>query len=768
MLSALFEACSSSKHVPQGKYLLDKIRINISDSSGILKENEMINFVRQQPNHKVLWGTKLQLGIYNLSGRDSSKWYNRWIRKMGQAPVVYDSALTEAGASQLRKAMINKGFLNASVKTDTSIDSKKRKITVDYSLEAGRPHIIRNIQYKFPNTELEQLILSDSGRFVIQEGDRLDRTLLESEQSVILDRLHNKGYYAFGKEYVTFSADTTEGSYDVDLTVIVNPPYAEPQGGYGLPSHVPYVVRKVIFVTDYDPVVMTDLRNIEAVDTIDYRNIEILSSRRHNYLRPSVLWENCFIKAGQTYNAKDVDRTYEALSRLSILNFINIRFIPTRAPAGEQWLDAYILLTPGKSQSVSLELEGTNSEGDFGVAASIAYTHRNVGKGSETLSAKFRGAYEALSGNLQDFIHNRYMEYSLETAISFPKFKLPFLKESFKQKIKATTDFNISINYQERPEYTRVIATGGWSYRWTERFNRNRHIFTPIDINYVYLPESTNNFIDQIAPDNPLLRYSYEDHFIMRLGYTFYYTNKWRENALRKVSQKDIITLRVSAETAGNFLFAMSSIFNHRPDFHTDPYKVFGIRYSQYAKAEADFSYTHIFDHRNSIALHAGAGIGIPYGNSSILPFEKRFYGGGANGVRGWAVRTLGPGSFASTNSVTSFINQCGDIRLEMNAEYRAKLFWMIELGAFIDIGNIWTIRDYKNQPGGVFKFNKFYRQLAAAYGIGIRLDFNYFLLRLDLGMKAHNPAEGQEHWPIIHPHWGRDKSLHFSIGYPF
>ena len=185
-------------------------------------------------------------------------------------------------------------------------------------------------------------------------------------------------------------------------------------------------------------------------------------------------------------------------------------------------------------------------------------------------------------------------------------------------------------------------------------------------------------------------------------------------------------------------------------------------------KAEGEYAFTHYFDSRNSLAIHVGAGIAVPYGNSTVLPFEKRFYAGGANGVRGWGVRSLGPGSFNAASSVNRFIYQCGDIRFDASIEYRAKLFWVIEMGLFIDVGNIWTIRDYEDQPGGVFKFNKFYEQLAAAYGIGLRLDFTYFLIRLDMGMKAHNPASGQEHWPLVHPKFSRDRAFHFSVGYPF
>ena len=174
------------------------------------------------------------------------------------------------------------------------------------------------------------------------------------------------------------------------------------------------------------------------------------------------------------------------------------------------------------------------------------------------------------------------------------------------------------------------------------------------------------------------------------------------------------------------------------------------------------------FDSRSSLAFHVGFGVGVPYGNSRMLPFEKRFYAGGANGVRGWSVRTLGPGAYDARNSVTDFINQCGDISLILNLEYRNKLFWVFEGAVFIDAGNIWTIRSYPNQPGGLFRFRNFAKEIAAAYGIGLRMDFTYFLLRFDLGFKAHNPAMNQEPWPIIHPNWHRDATFHFSVGYPF
>ena len=763
----LLNSCSSARHVPEGKYLLNDIHINIDDSTKSFNKDEMINYVRQQPNHKILWAVKLQLGVYNISGKDSTKWYNKWVRKLGEAPVIYDSTLTSQSVVHLRKAMENRGYLDAKVTFDTTINEKKRKINVDYTLIPGLPHKIKSIEYEFPNDSIKDIIMADSSSFIVRNGDNLDQRRLDALRTKFTEKLQNSGYYAFTKEFVTFNADTTENSYDVDLTVMINPPYAPHPGAPLIQTHKPHYIRNIIFVTNYDPTTFSSLDNLSAKDTVTFKDITVFYGDKH-YLRPSVLEENCYLSKGEPFNTSDVNKTYQALNRLTILKFINIQFDHIASFDGKEWLDAYILLSPGKSQSASVELEGTNSEGDLGVAASISYNHRNIGRGSETLSAKVRGAYESLSGNLEGLINNRYMEYSLDLGISFPKFMFPFLKKEFKQKVKATTDFNTSINYQERPEYTRIITTAGWNFRWAKNSNRLRHTFTPIDINYVYLPESTNDFIDQIAPDNPLLRYSYEDHFIMRMGYSFYYTNKPSENVWQRFNRTNVSTVRINTEIAGNLLYAINNIFNYHPNASQDPYKVFGIQYSQYFKFDGDYSLTHSFSPRHSLAFHVGMGVAYPYGNSGILPFEKRFYGGGANGVRGWDVRTLGPGKFNGSNSVSSFINQCGDIRFIMSLEYRAKLFWVIEMAAFIDAGNIWTIKDYENQPGGLFRFSSFYKELAVAYGLGIRLDFNYFLLRLDMGMKAYNPAEGQEKWPLIHPRWGRDRSFHFSIGYPF
>lgn len=763
----LLASCQSSKHVPQGSYLLDKVNIRLDSASAgndELDVTEMQSYLRQMPNHKMLWSIKFRLGFYNMSGKDSTNWWNRWMRKLGEPPVIYDPALADASASQLKQYLANKGYFNAQVRIDSVVNERKRKIALSYNLMPEERKIISSVDYEFPDSTIENIVMADSTHFLAFPGRPLDKDLLEAQRTVVADALRNKGYYNFTKEFVTFVADTTAGSPDAELLMRVSMPKTQHHSPGEIYSR--YVIRKVTVIADTESLNVDDPVRATSSDSVYFKGIDILYGDSR-YLRPSVIAENCFLMPGDMFAQKEVDRTYRAFSRLGILKFISIVFRNAGHIGDEGLLDAYILLTPGKSQTVSVELEGTNSEGDLGVAVGLTYAHRNLGKGSETFTAKARGSYESLSGNLEGLLHNRYMEYSADLALSMPEFKAP-ISRRIRRRIQASTEVNLSLNYQERPEYTRVISTAGWSYKWVDFRKNNRHTFTPIDINYVYLPASTNDFINEIAPDNPLLRYSYEDHFIMRMGWNWYHSNKKDPTPWQKTLQRNIYTVRFNAEIAGNLLFAISSIFAHRSDFHQDPYKVFGIHYSQYFKVEADYALLHRFDERNAVAFHAGGGIGVPYGNSEMLPFEKRFYGGGANGVRGWDVRTLGPGAYPGRNSVSDFINQCGDIRLELNAEYRAKLFWVIELGAFIDVGNIWTIRDYANQPGGVFRFNKFYEQLAASYGLGLRLDFDYFLLRFDVGMKAHNPAMGERPWPLVSPNWHRDSSFHFSIGYPF
>ena len=424
-------------------------------------------------------------------------------------------------------------------------------------------------------------------------------------------------------------------------------------------------------------------------------------------------------------------------------------------------LDCYILTSPAKINTVGVDLEGTNSAGDYGFASSLNYQHRNIFRGSELFSARVRGAYEALSGNKANGFGN-YWELGAEGSLLFPRFLFPFLSSDFRRRLRASTEAKISYNLQKRPEYTRAILSGGWSYIWQDRGNTQaRHTFKLVDLNYVYLPDKNMDFINSL-PDYMVL-YNYTNHFIMSSGYTYSFSNYSPQNRLRNTH-----SLRASVEVAGNLLSAFSHLTGAKKN-DDGYYELFGTEYAQYVKLDFDFSKGIVLDSRNKLAFHIGVGVGMAYGNSNYFPFERAYFSGGANSVRGWSVRELGPGSM-EVDSTTSFALQSGDIRLDLNLEYRTKLFWKFELAAYIDAGNIWTrnVSDERYKAGN-FDFSRFYKEIAVSYGLGLRLDFDFFLLRLDTGFKAYNPQEKKSRrWAITRPNFKDNFALHFAVGYPF
>lgn len=769
----ILAACSSTRHVPAGQRLLDKVEIKVADSSRV-SPKEFQNYLRQTPNHRVLGLAKMQLGVYNLSGADSTKGFNRWLRKIGEPPVIADSSLTDQSARQLRLALVNRGYNDARVSVDTTrLDDKK--LAIRYNLYPGAPHRVKSMSYEIADPALRQIILADSARFPVAPGDRLDRDRLDALRAMVAENLRERGFFAFSKEYISFTADTVAGDKGVDLTMTLRPHrIGDPSGQLAAPDgrdrgYERYRFRDVYIVTDFSPGDNTNDFLFPGRDTVECGGLKILYGP-DRFLKPKAIDDQCFITPGKLNSSQAIDRTYEGFNRLAVLRYVNIMTRPAGFDGESEGLDVYILLSRTRKQGITAELEGTNSQGDLGVGGALTYTNRNLAHAGEVLNIKVRGAYESLSGKLENLINDRYTELAAEASLTFPKFKAPFIASDFKAKMRASTEFSVTFMRQERPEYTRLMFGAAWKYKWANRSNTARRTFDLVDINVVNLPKSTVNFIDHIAPSNPLLRYSYEDHFIMRMGYTVYITNRRPASTglanARKRFQVNTYTLRASGEIAGNLLYGISNLIGQKREGGV--YRVFGIQYAQYVKGEFDYTINHAFTTRNSLSFHAGAGLAIPYGNSSMGPFEKRFFAGGANNVRGWGVRTLGPGAYDTRNSVTDFINQCGDVSLILNLEYRNKLFWVFEGALFIDAGNIWTIKEYPNQPGGAFRFREFYKQIAAAYGIGIRMDFTYFLLRFDLGMKAHNPARGQEPWPLLHPSWRRDATFHFSVGYPF
>ena len=758
-LALSLASCSATKFVPDGSYLLDEVKIHTDNKE--IKPSDMRLYVRQNPNSKWFSTIKTQLYVYNWSGRDSTKWFNRFLRKIGDAPVIYNESDAIRSQEEIAKAVQNLGYMGASVKRTTK--TKKKKLKLFYEITSGKPYIVRTLKYDISDKKIAEYLRNDSTQSMLREGMLFDVNVLDAERQRITDYLLCNGYYKFNKDYITYTADTARNTHQVDLTLHLLP--YKTYVGDTPKEHFQYKINKINFITDYDVLQSSALSSIEINDSLHYNGFPIYYKDKL-YLRPKVLVDNLRFASGDLYDERNVQKTYTYFGRLSALKYTNIRFFETQNGDSTQ-LNCYVMLTKSKHKSISFELEGTNSAGDLGAAASVSFQHRNLFRGSETFMVKFRGAYEAISGLQPGYKNHNYTEYGVETSINFPNFLFPFLTSDFKRRIKATTEFGLQYNYQLRPEFSRTIASASWSYKWMQK-QKIQHRIDLLDISYLYLPWISSQFQEDYInkdKDNYILKYNYENRLIVRMGYNYSY-NSAGGTLVNNTITTNSYSIRAGFESAGNILYGISKMINMRKNKDGE-YAILGIPYAQYLKGDFDFAKNIIIDHRNSLAFHAGIGIAVPYGNAKVVPFEKRYFSGGANSVRGWSVRTLGPGSFAGDGN---FMNQSGDIKLDASIEYRTRLFWKFRGAAFIDAGNIWTIREYENQPGGVFEFDKFYKQIAVAYGLGLRLDLDFFVLRFDGGMKAINPKykKAKERYPIIHPRFSRDFAFHFAVGYPF
>lgn len=699
----LTTACSTGKYVQEGEYILDKVAV-VSDQSDY-NASPLSQYVRQKEKPKLF-----------------SLFRNPFSRK----PVIYDTLQARLSCQDLMTAMQNEGYMNAGVSLYTETKGKKLKAT--YLLHPGQPFLIGKVNYDIQDEGILQLLhLDQPDNQQIKPGMRFTVETLDNERKRIASLLSDNGYFRFNKDFIHFAADTIMGRKDIALTLQLRK--YKPNNNSPEVDHTRYLIRDVLFQSND-------------------------SDRIH--LRKQVLLNATAIKEGRPYDASALQRTYNNFARLQAVKYTNIKFVEV---PDTNLLDCHIQISTNKPSTISFQPEGTNTAGDLGAAASITYTNRNLFHGSEQLSIEFRGAYEAITG-LEGYQDQNYTEFSVETKLVFPRFLAPFLSKSFRRRQTASSEWAVSWDFQNRPEFHRRVFSSAWRYRWSEPKHHLNYRFDLLDLNYVYMPWISSTFkrdyLDNAENRNAILRYNYEDIFIMKTGFTVSYTD-------------GVDAVRANFESAGNLLNGVSKGFGFKTNSQGQ-HTLFNIAYAQYVKF--DFDYTHLFqfDKRNALALHAGLGVAYPYGNSTVLPFEKRYFSGGANSVRGWSVRELGPGKFKGTDGRIDFINQTGDVKLDLNAEYRSSLFWKLQGALFIDAGNIWTLRNYAEQPGGQFKFTEFYKQIAASYGMGLRLNFDYFILRFDVGMKAINPAyeSEKEHWSIIHPKLSRDFDFHFAVGLPF
>ena len=775
--------CKPTKHLKDNQFLLVNYSI-IQEDKGNIRKNEFYNnaqYIKQKPNRKLFGILRFHLGLYNLvdqiklekrenlwkihfdsinqlkepkarvSRTTEKTFFGRWLLNIGEPPVIYDSILTQISCKQIEKSLKSKGYLNAVV-TDSTLFTNK-KVKVIYKIKAESPYYISKLRFEIEDSQLAQILSHDSLKTYLLRGDVLNIETLQKERDRITRSFNNAGFYQFSNEFIYFKLDTNCKKHLVEITTGIK---LNPISNKVLPDSIKETPHKKFKINAI-------FLHLGIGDTLFHNGVYWIYTNSIPF-RQKIISDAIFIHANDLYKIDQVDATYRRLTELRVFKSIALKFdMPNE---GADVLNCHIYLSPNKSQSLTLASEGTNTGGDLGILGNISYQNHNVFHGAELMEIKLKCGleFQQLFSTSKSNINTNYafntIEFGPEINLNIPHL-LFWQYGSYNHQITSPkTIFSYILNYQENPQYKRLINKVVLGYTW--KLNKqNTHIFNPLEISFVNatLNGDFQRLIDN--SNNIILQNTYAQHLIIDSKYSYLYNNQLVSNS------SNTYYFRVSIESAGNIL-RMSSPFIGLIQNVDKSYLIAGVPYAQYLKMDFDFrNYFKVSEYQTSV-IRFVIGAAKPMDNLSSLPFEKSFYGGGSNDIRAWPIRTLGPGSFAGT---TNF-GQIGDMQIEANVELRSKIFKKLNGAVFIDAGNIWLLNPNKTYPGGNFLSNKFYKEFAIGSGVGLRLDFNFFILRFDLGLKVRDPQfQENQRWVIGHlfdAGWYSSFSQLHNEGYSF
>lgn len=714
-------SCSTTRTLAQGESRLARNIVRI-DSDRTLAPKEIEPYIIQKPNSYLIFGWNPFLNLYNWSGKDESRPINKMLRRVGVAPVVFDQAEVASSIDNIVRHLEYLGYYGSRVESD--IRTKGRKVEVTYSVIPGKRFKIGRITFDVPEGEFREDFFADTSSITIKPGDFLSEDALEKESARSAASFRDLGYFGFTKNYYSFEADTLFSKDTADLAMSIRT-YTRNQGPESARPLVKHRIGEVSITYDKD---------------IGFKE--------------SVLRDLNTIHPGDLYNEEEVNTTYSRFSSLKLFSGVNIEMTPRDTNV----VDCLIDLGRSKLQGFKLNLEGSsNSSGLVGISPQLGYYHKNIFKGGEWLDLGFLGNFQ-FKANDRNVKSN---EFGVSLGVSFPKM-LGFPNSLFHGPSVPRTEVNVSYNYQNRPEYTRNIISTHFGYSGSLRQGRLRYQLHPLQAKIVRLYDLDESFYKTLE-GNPFMRDAYQNHFDVGSGVNAYLTST---SEISPKSDHEFIRLQLDA--SGNAL----SLFKRamREDLYGSRL-VWGTPYSQYVRSELTLGKTLFFGRNgaSSLAMRLLGGVGYAYGNSSALPFEKQFYSGGANSMRGWQARALGPGNSPKDSSFV-IPSQTGDLKLEANLEYRFPLFWKLGGALFTDVGNIWTLHASEdNEEGSPVGSDGFLGTIAANWGFGLRLDLNFLILRLDLGMRLHDPSLQTDRWLGPERWLGRDSfAVHFGVGHPF
>lgn len=767
--------CNITRNVQKDEYLLKKNIVGIDKTATGVKRlpfssDDIHSLIQQQPNDKFLGVAKVGLWINSVSGKGKSTKFKTWLNKrLGHEPVILQDNQIKRSIDQMSLFLDNNGFFNSKITNE--IYRKNKKASVKYDVLLAQPYVVSTVEYEISDSVMREIVLKDTLNSLVKKGEIYSANDLDDERYRISTLLRNHGYYYFGSEYIYFEVDSAFKNHTLKIYTNIQ------QSDESLDtsdlkiisrSHQQYYLNEVSIDPDFSPV-LTDTSNMDVIrDTSDIDGPGKINIYYRDKLkiRPSVLNRSVFLRPSDRYSEKIENRTYRQFSGFPLFSFTSLNFSPAPgvidpSDSTRKFINCLIELSRRPVQSFSIETEGTTSGSTLGLAGNFVYRNLNIFRGAEVFSVKLTGGVEWQAGNsTRDpvLLFFNTVQTGVEFSLDFPKFLLPSFLDRTTTTLRPRTTIKTGVNYQNRPDYERYITNGSFGYNWLSN-NFVSHRLIPLEINSVSIfPDSAFLARLESLNDQRLLN-QYTDHFIMSANYTYTFNNQERNKV------QNFKYFRWNIETAGNIL-NFSSDLSSATKNENGEYTVWNIPFAQYARTDIDFRYYFALREDHTLVYRNLVGIGIPYGNSKVLPFEKGFYAGGSNDMRGWNYRALGPGSFVDTTS--NGFEKMGDVILEANFEYRFPIYSWFKGALFTDVGNIWLLNLSDNYPGGKFDFNSFYNEFAVDAGFGLRLDLTFFIFRIDAATPLRDPSypDGSR-WQFNNLQL-RNVIWNFGIGYPF
>jgi outer membrane protein insertion porin family len=749
-------ACSGTKHLPPGEKLYTGAEIKTESSEIITKKKKQFikttaeNAVRPLPNKSFL-GMRPKLWMYMAAGDDPKSKFKKWLKKSGDPPVLMSNVKSGATSAIIDAKLFNIGIFNSY--TEFKIIEKKRTSNIIYTSHVHKPFVVKEVIYSISDNNLSQLIQTEKEKSLIKPGEDYNLDNLKNERERIDALLKNNGYFYFSPDYLLFNADTSEASHTITFKLSLKD--SVPKNALTV-----YRINNVYIDQEYSLNNTSD----SIKDTIRYQSYIFLGKASEMKIRPSVIIKSVYLKKHEIYIRKNHNITLNRLMSMGNFKFVRVKFTDSDTSVAG-YLDATILMTPMPKHTFRAEMDlVTKSNNYTGPRMNFSYLNRNTFNGAELLNLNMAGSFEAQLGGQ----HKNLYSYSLNPQVElyFPSFLVPFKLKTSSMYIPKTR-FSLSYNYLKRVNYFDMRTFQFiYGFKWKENIKKE-HELNPISVSYTSLANKSEAFTELLA-SNPFLEKSYEEQFIAGASYSYTYNDQVGPE------KKTQYFFHFTTEVAGNTFSIAKSLFGDKVSSE-NPSSVIGSVYSQFAKFSIDGRGYYNFKNKNKIALRVFAGAAKPYGNSSILPYSKQFFCGGPNSIRAFSINSVGPGTYQQNADNNGFLQLGGDVKLEMNAEYRFGIFSFFKGALFTDAGNVWLLKSNPANIGSPFSFSGFSNEMAVGAGIGLRIDMSFFVLRFDLAMPLRKPWLEENHrWVTNQISFGssswRSDNLIFNvaIGYPF